>query len=164
MNDYSQFLELIQPQPGFKVLDITAHSDALTEAILEHLEPFPKHRLAVAMYPGEHRVFAEDEHIRIQNIPNFGAPFRALPRDNDVVIIRDVLHQHTMSQRVLKAIYTTLANTGDIIIITKKGMVDVEEQKRMLEENEFRAPNTIDILEGYDLVMAKKMHMWGNGL
>jgi predicted nicotinamide N-methyase len=81
-----------------------------------------------------------------------------------VVIIRDVLHQHTMSQRVLKAIYTTLANTGDIIIITKKGMVDVEEQKRMLEENEFRAPNTIDILEGYDLVMAKKMHMWGNGL
>lgn len=31
-------------------------------------------------------------------------------------------------------------------------------------EYDFRAPNPIDIFEKYDLVMAKKMHMWGNGL
>lgn len=164
MQDFTQFLELIQPQPGFKILDITAHADELSEALLKHLDPFPKHRLGLAMYPGEHHEFSADDNLKLQNIPNFGAPFRALPRDNDVVIIRDVLHRHTMPSRVLKAIYTTLANTGDIIIITKKGAVDVEEQKRMLEEHEYRAPNAIDILDGYDLVMAKKMHMWGNGL
>ncbi|MDQ1245442.1 MAG: hypothetical protein QG565_1783, partial [Campylobacterota bacterium] len=35
---------------------------------------------------------------------------------------------------------------------------------KLLEEFEFRAPNEIDIVEGYDLIIAKKMHMWGNGL
>ncbi|MBA1438713.1 MAG: hypothetical protein FAF05_06995 [Epsilonproteobacteria bacterium] len=28
----------------------------------------------------------------------------------------------------------------------------------------FRSPNYIDVLPQYDLVMAKKLHMWGNGL
>jgi len=46
----------------------------------------------------------------------------------------------------------------------KKGLMNIEEIKQILEENEFRAANQIDVLEKYDLVMAKKMHMWGNGL
>jgi hypothetical protein len=46
----------------------------------------------------------------------------------------------------------------------KKGVMDIEAIKTMLEEHEFRAPNEIDVIDGYDLVMAKKMHMWGNGL
>jgi len=46
----------------------------------------------------------------------------------------------------------------------KKGVMDVEKIKELLEEFEFRAVNDIDIVQGYDLVMAKKMHMWGNGL
>jgi len=164
MNEYRQFLELIRPQPGYKVLDITAHADALTEAVIEHLEPYAKHRLSVALYPGEHKELVESDALKLQVVPHFKAPFRALPRDNDVVIIRDVLHQHAFSDRILKAIYTTLANTGDIIIISKKGSVDAEAQKAMLEAAEFRAANSIDILDGFDLVMAKKMHMWGNGL
>jgi hypothetical protein len=35
----------------------------------------------------------------------------------------------------------------------------------MLEKSEFRAANTIcDLIVGYDVIVAKKMHMWGNGL
>ena len=164
MQEYSQFLELIQPQPGFKVLDVTAHADGLSEAVLEHLKPFNHHRLALALYPGDHRLFEANEAIKIQEIPNYDLPFRALPRDNDIVIIRDVFHKHTHSERILRSIYTTLANTGDIIIITKNEEADVEEQKAILERLEFRSANSIDILDGYTLVMAKKMHMWGNGL
>lgn len=164
MQSYKQFLELIQPQPGFKVLDVTAHADELTEAVIEHLKPFSHHRLAVALYPGEHKAFEPSDALKIQDIPNYDAPFRALPRDNDIVIIRDVLHKHSQAERILKSIYTTLANTGDIIIVTKSEDVDVEAQKALLEKLEFRAPNSIDILDGYCIVMAKKMHMWGNGL
>lgn len=164
MTGYQQFLELIHPQPGFKVLDITTHADELTEAVLQHLQPFSGHRVAVAMYPGDHKEFAPCEALKLQEIPNFGAPFRALPRDNDVVIIRDVLHRHTQTERILKSIYTTLANTGDIIIVTKDGDADVETQKELLEKYEFRSANSMDILEGYTVVTAKKMHMWGNGL
>ncbi|MDA3945991.1 MAG: hypothetical protein PF439_04865 [Helicobacteraceae bacterium] len=164
LNKYQQFLELIQPQPGFKVLDVTSHADGLTEAVVKHLKSFDKHRLAVAMYPGEHNLFEPNEVLKLQEIPSFDLPFRALPRDNDVVIIRDVLHRHSQAERILKSIYTTLANTGDIIIVTKNEDVDVEAQKALLEKYEFRSANNIDILEGYTIVMAKKMHMWGNGL
>ncbi len=164
MNDYRQFLQLIQPQPGFKVLDITAHADDLTAAVAEHLSGFSKHRLSLSLYPGEHQPFEESESLKIHTVASYNAPFRALPRDNDIVMIRDVFHRHAFRERILKGIYTTLANTGDIIILSKKGSADVEELKAMLEATEFRASNSIDILEGYDLVMAKKMHMWGNGL
>jgi len=164
MQSYKQFLELIQPQPGFKVLDVTAHADELTEAVIEHLKPFQDHRLALALYPGEHKVFEASDTLKIQDIPNYSVPFRALPRDNDIVIIRDVFHKHSQAERILKSIYTTLANTGDIIIITKSEEADIEAQKEILERLEFRSPNSIDILDGYCLVMAKKMHMWGNGL
>lgn len=164
MQSYNQFLELIQPQPGFKVLDVTAHADELTEAVIEHLKPFRQHRMALALYPGEHKVFEPSDALKIQDIPNYNVPFRALPRDNDIVIIRDVFHKHSQAERILKSIYTTLANTGDIIIITKSEDADVEAQKAILERLEFRSANSIDILDGYCLVMAKKMHMWGNGL
>ena len=164
MQDYSQFLELIQPQPGFKVLDVTSHADALTQAVLEHLQPFRQHRLGLALYPGEHQRFIADGALKIQEVPNYKVLFRALPRDNDIVIIRDVLNKHSQSERILKSIYTTLANTGDVIIITKNEDADVQGQIDTLERLEFRSPNSIDILDGYTLVMAKKMHMWGNGL
>lgn len=164
MQDYRQFLELIQPQPGFKVLEVTSHADALSHAVQKHLEPFSNHRLALALYPGEHQEFEETPALKIETIANYKLPFRALPRDNDIVIIRDVLQHHAQTERILKSIYTTLANTGDIIIITKSEASDIEAQKELLEKLEFRSANSIDILEGYTLVMAKKMHMWGNGL
>jgi len=164
MQDYSQFLELIKPQPGFKVLDITAHADALSEAVQKHLLPFPSHRLALALYPGEHISLTASDSLKIEEISSYNTPFRALPRDNDIVIIRDVFHKHTQAERILKSIYTTLANTGDVIIITKSEDADVQGQIDTLERLEFRSPNSIDILDGYTLVMAKKMHMWGNGL
>ena len=164
MQSYKQFLELIQPQPGFKVLEITAHADALTEAVIEHLQPFQNHRMALTCYPGEHQHFEASETLKVEEVPNYTLPFRALPRDNDIVIIRDVLYKHSQSERILKSIYTTLANTGDVIIVTKAEEADVEAQKALLERLEFRSANSIDILDGYTLVMAKKMHMWGNGL
>lgn len=65
---------------------------------------------------------------------------------------------------ILKLAYQTLANSANIIILEKKGTTDIASTKALLEELEFRSANEIDILENYDLIMAKKMHMWGNGL
>ncbi|EDZ63271.1 hypothetical protein SMGD1_1537 [Sulfurimonas gotlandica GD1] len=95
---------------------------------------------------------------------NFSQPFRAMPRDHDMVILKDIFHKHENPKMILKLAYLTLANTAHVIIMEKKGIMDIEAIKALLEEFEFRAPNEIDIVDGYDLVMAKKMHMWGNGL
>jgi len=164
MQDYKQFLELIQPQPGFKILDVTAHADGLTQALLNHLSGFDDARLDVAMYPGEHQKFEASETLVLQTLPHYKAPFRALPRNNDIVIIRDVLLQHEMTERILKSIYTTLANAGNIIIVMEKASAEVAYVKDLLDRFEFRAPNEIDLLDGYAVITAKKMHMWGNGL
>jgi len=43
-------------------------------------------------------------------------------------------------------------------------LLNIEALKTKLEIMEFRSANEIDIIDGYDLVIAKKMHMWGNGL
>jgi hypothetical protein len=162
--DYGQFLELIRPQPGYKMLDITSHADALTRAVAQRLLEFEGSRLAIALYPGEHEEFTASKSLKMHSPKDYSAPFKALPRDNDVVMIRDVLSRHAYPERIVKAIYTTLANAGDIIIVNRAGSMDIQEQLELLEACEFRAGNSIDILDGYELVMGKKMHMWGNGL
>jgi len=95
---------------------------------------------------------------------DFTQPFRAKPRNHDIVVLKDIFYAHKNQSMILKLTYKTLVNTANIIIMEKKGVMDIEALKTTLEEFEFRAPNDIDIVDGYDLVMAKKMHMWGNGL
>ena len=100
----------------------------------------------------------------IQYIKSFTQPFRALPRTNDIVIFKDVFHQHENQEGILKIAYTCLANAAEIIIMQKKSTMDIQATLEILEEFEFRSQNYIDVLPEYDLVMAKKLHMWGNGL
>ena len=109
----------------------------------------------------------ENDTLDFQNIKyvkSVKEPFRAMPRSNDMIILKDILSLHENQDMLLKISYSSLANTADIIIMEKKGVMDIEAIKEKLEEFEFRASNEIDIVDGYDLVMAKKMHMWGNGL
>ncbi|MEA3374466.1 MAG: hypothetical protein U9Q62_12345 [Campylobacterota bacterium] len=161
--EHREFLELFHPQPGYKLLEVTTHADALTQLLIDFLIPYDG-RLSLSLFPGEHQHFEASEHLKLHTVPDFAKPFRALPRDNDIVILHDVFHRHTSPERILKACYTTLANTGEVIITVPKGEMDIVKMYEDLEKSEYRAANQIDIFEEYDLVMAKKMHMWGNGL
>ncbi|MBU0633067.1 hypothetical protein KKA17_10535 [bacterium] len=123
-----------------------------------------KGTLNLAIYEPSDVLEEFDENVKVQYLDGYDKIFRALPRDNDIVIFKDVLARHSDRERMLKNAYITLANAAQIIILEKKGVMDVSEVKSWLYEREFRAANEIDIIEGYDLIMAKKMHMWGNGL
>jgi hypothetical protein len=159
-----QFLELFNPLPGNHYLQVTTKLDATTEA-LDQLMKKVDGEFRVALYTEEEIPLVDSfSDIKVQYIEKLNTPFRALPRDNDIVILKDILTQHSNPNLLLKIAYTTLANTADIIIMQEKGTMDIEATKELLEAFEFRAPNYIDVLDEYDLVMAKKMHMWGNGL
>jgi hypothetical protein len=160
----NQFLELFNPLPGNHYLQVTTQPDETTLALQKLIDEVDgEFRLAI---------YAQDEFTldsglsktKTQFVKKFNTPFRALPRDNDIVIFKDILSKHTNPKLLLKIAYTTLANTADIIIMEKKGTMDIEATKELLEAFEFRAANAIDVVDEYDLVMAKKMHMWGNGL
>ena len=145
----SQFLELFRPLPGNSYLQVSTKKDEITIALQDLLKSVDG-ELEVALYNDDNLAFSK--------------PYRALPRSHDIVILQDVISKHQMPKMLLKTAYTALANTADIILLEKKGAMEIEEMKELLEEFEFRAINDIDILDGYNLVMAKKMHMWGNGL
>ena len=162
--ELKQFLELFNPLPGNHYIQITTEVDETSIALNKIIQEVDG-EFHLAVYSQEEYVLpAELRDAKLQVINKFNTPFRALPRDNDIVIFKDIFSQHTNPAMLLRIAYTTLANTADIIIMEKKGIMDTEATKELLEKFEFRAPNAIDLLDEYELVMAKKMHMWGNGL
>jgi hypothetical protein len=159
-----QFLELFNPLPGNHYLQVTTKPDE-TSLALQNIIKAVDGEFRLAVYATDEIALSDAlQDTKVQFLKQFNAPFRALPRDNDIVIFKDILTQHQNPSLLLKIAYTTLANTADIVIMEAKGTMDIEATKQLLEDFEFRAPNYIDVLDEYDLVMAKKMHMWGNGL
>ncbi len=157
-----QFLELFNPLPGSKYLIATTHADTIAHTLADMMQHV-NGMLSLECYPGAHEE-TQGLHVKRHDIKNFKAPFRAPPREYDVVILHDLYTRHDYSERILKLAYTTLANAAHLIIMEQHGTLDTQKLLDDLERLEFRAGNIIDVLDGYDLVMAKKMHMWGNGL
>ena len=167
MSDLKQFLELFNPYPGNSYLEISDGASEITSALEELLHSVDGN-LDLVIYNDNNKSQNNPKtnfpNSKIQEISNLSKPFRAMPRSADIVIFKDIFHLHQNQDIILKIAYTALANTADIIIMQKKGTMNIEVTYEMLEKFEFRASNYIDVLAEYDLVMAKKMHMWGNGL
>jgi len=158
----TQFLELFSPQPANSYLLVTTHLDKVAVALADKLKEY-EGTLHVSLYPGTHQDITA-ENIKLKEVKDFNSPFRALPRSFDAVIFQDFYHLHTQKEKIMRLAYNSLANTADIIIMQKSEPMDIEKMLELLEHSEFRAGNSIDVLSEYDLVMAKKMHMWGHGL
>ena len=154
----SRIKELINPFPGYKILHVSSNPDSFITQLEEMLNDV-EGRLNLAIY-GQNK----DSKQGLQYINNYTNIFRGLPRDHDVVILHELFSKHEQKSKLLKSTYETLANAAYIIILEPNGLMDISNVKEMLYEHEFRAANEIDIIQGYDLIMAKKMHMWGNGL
>ncbi len=162
--ELDQFLELFNPLPGNCYMQVTTNPDDTTTALGKLMQNV-NGELRVVYYTEDQEAFDALDVEKKQQVDNFLKPFRALPRDNDVVIFQELLSKHTKPEQLIKIAYTTLANAAHIIIMEKKGVMNIEATIDMLDRFEFRSPNYIDsVVEGYDLVMAKKLHMWGNGL
>ena len=164
MSDLKQFLELFNPYPGNSFLEVNVGISDTTIALQELLQKVDGNLDLVIYNDEESDLKKEFPNSKIQQISDLSKPFRAMPRSADIVIFKDIFHLHTNQDMIIKTAYTALANTADIIIMQKKGTMNIEATYDMLERLEFRAANYIDVLPEYDLVMAKKMHMWGNGL
>ena len=162
--DLKQFLELFNPYPGNNYLQITDEVDETTDALYELVKSVDGVLNLVLYTSVDIDLSSRFPDANIQYIKNLKQPFRALPRTNDIVIFKDIFHKHENQKGILKIAYTTLANAADIIIMQKKESTNVNDILNILEEFEFRSQNQIDVLDEYDLVMAKKLHMWGNGL
>ncbi len=162
--ELQQFLELFHPLPGNHYIEVTTQVDDVSYALSKLMQEV-EGKFELVLYTQQTPSFDEQlPEAKLQHITNLGHPFRALPREHDIVVFKDIFSQHHNKEMLLRIAYTTLANTAEVVIVEPKGSLDIEVTKALLEKFEFRAPNAMDILDGYDVLTAKKMHMWGNGL
>jgi hypothetical protein len=162
--DLKQFLELFNPYPGNSYMQITTEVNEITDALYNLIQGVDGTFNLVYYNEQQGEFDKRYPNAKIQYIDTLEKPFKALPRTNDIVVFTDLFHKHSKPEAILKIAYTTLANAAEVIIMQKKGTMDISSTLDMLERFEFRSQNYIDLLPEYDLVMAKKLHMWGNGL
>jgi hypothetical protein len=156
--------QLLHPTPNTKIMVATSHLDAMSEELTSFLAPYGG-LVDLSLFPGEHQDFSDLGIHKVHVIKDYKSPAFGIPRDYASVIVQDVLHLHESPLKFLQLIYRTLLNATEIIIVQKKEAMSTNEIEALLEQSEFRAANTIfDLLDGYDVIVAKKMHMWGAGL
>jgi len=90
--------------------------------------------------------------------------FRLTARDFEYVVVCNCVSMVDDLDKFIKEIYHSLENSANIILIESKKNNNLLTMLEVLDRNDFRATNSIDIFDSYNLTMAKKMHMWGNGL
>jgi len=155
----TQFLELFHPNPGNAYLLVTSKIDSVADGLYNKINEV-NGKFAIALYgKGDY------QNAKVEQIDSLSKPFKAQPREYDRVIFYDIFSFHTNPELLLKSAYRTLANAAEVIIVEPKDSLDSFATKELLEQCEYRAPHHIDdILDGYDVFTARKMHMWGNGL
>jgi len=147
-----------------KILVATSHADTLIEEICAYLEPFNA-TVDLSLYPGEHAEYSSAVIGKVDTIKDYNSPIRSATRDYETIVLQDVLHQHSLPLKLLQLIYRSLENSAEVIIVQQCGAMETSDIEALLEKAEFRAANTIaDLIAGYDVIVAKKMHIWGNGL
>jgi len=155
---------LLHPTPHTKIMLITSHRDAMVEELGQCLAPY-EGLMDLSLFRGEHQEISHPTLHKIVTLNDYHALAGGIPRDYACVIVYDVLDQHASPLKFLKHIYRTLLNACEIIIVQKNGSMPIGEVESLLDQVDFRAINTMDdLLEGYEVTVAKKMHMWGNGL
>lgn len=153
---------LLHPTPHTKIMVVTSHLDSMAEELSHFLTPY-EGLIDVSLFPGDHQSL-EPFH-KTFTIKDFKSPAGGVPRDYASVIVQDVLHLHESPRKFLELIYRTLLNASEIIIVQKNGSMSIAEVESLLDEVEFRAINTMsDLIDGHEVIVGKKMHMWGNGL
>lgn len=89
---------------------------------------------------------------------------RLSAREYEYIVLSDILFSSSNKEKILKTIYRALENSAEIIILEKKENNNLDEIKELLDHTSFIAINNIDLFKDYNLITAKKLHMWGAGL
>ena len=144
--EYDDFKSLFQNTPSLALLHIQNRCD-IVSSCLEDIK------------------IQNDGTIIKKDLENIDCDrFRLKSREFEFIILSDIINSCSAKELLLKSCYHSLENSAYIIIIEDKKHNNTQEILQLLENIEYRVSNDIDIFNNYNLIMAKKLHMWGNGL
>ena len=140
------FKGLFQPFINIQILHINNNISFLTPT-LEEIASSLEGKI-------EYKEFMDEKSARL----------RASSREFEYIILSDILSFCPNKEKILKLMYKALENSANIIILEKKSNENLEEIKELLDKCSFVAINNIELFDEYNLITAKKMHMWNAGL
>lgn len=82
-------------------------------------------------------------------------------REYEVALVVAICNDEC-TQKVCTKVYKGLENSGILILLANEECM--HEMIALLEVCDYRAPNSVEIKNGRTCIVAKKLHMWGNGL
>jgi hypothetical protein len=140
------FKDLFQPFPNISILHISRDVDFITSTI-NHIANSLEGKVSYIN-------FTDEKSARL----------KAVAREYEYIVLCDILFYCANADKILKLMYKALENSANIIILEKKSNDNLEKIKTLLDETSFVAINNIELFEEYNLITAKKLHMWGSGL
>ena len=144
--EIKEFSSLLEDAPALCLLNISNNTNPLLNIL-------------------EYKISKNEGTIESKDLNNISCEkFRLKSREFEYCILFDTISTCQNKEKFLKACYHSLENSAFIIIIELKLSNNISEIIELLDICEFRVANNIDIFENYNLIMAKKLHMWGNGL
>ncbi len=139
IEDFSSLFDLT---PSIGILDLNNGSSDITTALDNFINPFEGTLTTL-------RTTILNE-LRVQ-----------LKKSNyDYGIICNSILDSSDARILMKMITLSIRDSGYIIILENKSK-SLDIIYELLEECDFGAISSIDIFENYNLIMGKKLHMWG---
>ena len=142
MKGLNLFLDLFNFYPNMQILEIGNIENKISQTIREKLSECEGE---LKSFDFNSREFSIRE-IKIE------------PRSYEHIVLYEII-----SEELLELTYHALENSGDLVFLFKKGILDIAEVKELISSRGFVAVNDIDIFDEFDLISAKKMHMWTRG-
>jgi len=167
LSQVEQLLEIIQSKPGQRIVHFSDGSPILTDSLSNLCKA---HNSAYQLYCTKDTCYNESvsnyegqEHIRITKF-NLRRP-RYLMQGIEFDYLLATLDFTEENKAVfLEKCYPIIRTGGNImIIIPNAAYTEMDEWRDILEEQYYVSINIIDnIFEHYDIIVAKRMHGWGN--
>ena len=140
--ELEEFLCLFDVTPNVSVLDLNIGCDDITKTLNSLVSPLDGTVTTLDS------TVLEELKVKIK-------------RSNyDYGVISNSILDSTDKDTLMQIITKGIRDSGHIIILEEKGK-DLEEIYHLLEECDYGAISSIDIFEYYNLIMGKKLHMWG---
>ena len=160
----SPLAQLIHSSPHFRLLLVSSELSLIDRQLLDYIASLSG-SVDIYCFPDSYDNFKHNAIRKIEIMKDYSSGLRCASREYEAVVLHNVLHRHTDPLKFLQLVYRSMENSAEIIVLQSKENSNSSQLEEWLENSEFRAHNTIyDLIKDYDVTVAKKLHMWGNGL
>ena len=137
-----EFASIFSLTPSISILDLNINNNDITNKLNNLVEPV-------------------EGNITTVNTNIVKDCFRSIKRSNyDYGVVSNAFINSDDTQNLFKLVANGIRDSGHILIIEEKSK-DLNEIYELLEKYDFGAISQIDIFENSNLIIGKKLHMWG---